>query len=212
MKITELGHCCLIIEEAEAKILTDPGDYTEAQNSVRGLTHVFITHEHQDHFHVPSLKQVLVNNPGAKVYTNSAVGNLLVREGINYELLEHGNMQVLAGVEVEGIGADHHLAYKNLPIFRNTGYLFAGKFFYPGDSFTDPKKSIKLLALPISGPWLSAAEAFDYAQLVKPDACFPVHDGNMLRRATLYRFASKVLESAGIKFLPVEEGRIEYDI
>jgi L-ascorbate metabolism protein UlaG (beta-lactamase superfamily) len=212
MKITKLGHCCLIIEEGKAKILTDPGDYTTAQNSIRGLTHILITHEHPDHYHVPSLNQVLANNPAARVYTNSAVGNLLVRAGINYELLQHGDKQSMHGVEVEGIGKDHHVIYPTLPIVMNTGYFFADKFFYPGDALTDPKRPVKLLGLPINAPWLTAAEAFAYAQAVKPEACFPVHDGNMLRRDVLYRLAGKVLEPVGIKFLPVEEGEVAYAI
>ena len=211
MKITKLGHCCLIIEEGGAKILTDPGDYTETQNSVRRLTHVLITHEHQDHYHVPSLRQVLANNPGAKVYTNQAVGALLAKEEIAYEFLENGQKKILDGLEVEGFGTDHHVIYGTLPVVMNTGYFFGNKFFYPGDAFTNPNRAVQLLGLPVNAPWLAALEALDYAQRVKPKACFPVHDGNMVRRETLYRLSTMVLEPVGIKFLPLEQGEVEYE-
>lgn len=33
MKITKIGHCCLVIEKANRKILTDLGTYSDGQNS-----------------------------------------------------------------------------------------------------------------------------------------------------------------------------------
>jgi len=90
MKITKLGHCCLIIEENGVKILTDPGTYTTEQNNVKDVDIVLITHEHQDHFHLESVKTILANNPKAKIITNNAVGGLLKEAGINCELLEDG--------------------------------------------------------------------------------------------------------------------------
>ena len=62
MKITKLGHCCLIVKEGNITILTDPGSYTTDQNTVKGIDIVLITHEHGDHFHVESLKAILKNN------------------------------------------------------------------------------------------------------------------------------------------------------
>lgn len=207
MRITKLGHCCLVIEQDDTKILTDPGDYTEAQNSVRGLTHILITHEHQDHFHVPSLKQVLANNPKALVYTNSAVGNLMSREKLSYELLEHGDKQRLGSLEVEGIGTEHHVIYPAIPIVTNTGFLFDNKFFYPGDALTNPHRQVELLALPITGPWLPIAEAIDYARALKPKKCFPVHDGNIKKPEGMYRVASRFLQPENINFDIFELGK-----
>ena len=37
MKITKLGHCCLVIEEKGLKILTDPGSYTDTQNNIKEI-------------------------------------------------------------------------------------------------------------------------------------------------------------------------------
>ena len=207
MKITKLGHCCLIIEQGRARILTDPGDYTEEQNSVRGLTHVFITHEHADHFHLPSLKQVVANNPSAHVYTNRAVGNLMAREGMTFELLQHGDRVNLGGLEVEGVGEEHHVIHASIPNVMNTGYFFANKLFYPGDALTDPKKPIELLALPITAIWLPITEAVDYARKLKPKRCFPVHDGNMKRTDFMNRLSARVLQPEGIPFEVFELGK-----
>ena len=85
MKITKFGHCCLLIEENNLRILTDPGNYSTAQNDIKNIDIVLITHEHPDHFHVESLKKLLENNPQAKIITNNGVGALLKELNIEYQ-------------------------------------------------------------------------------------------------------------------------------
>jgi len=104
MKITKLGHCCLVIETKGFKILTDPGAYTELQNNIRGIDIVLITHEHPDHFHLDSLHKVLKNNPQAKIITNSAVGKYLKKERLNFLLVEHGDSLDIKDLNLEGLG------------------------------------------------------------------------------------------------------------
>ncbi len=204
MTITKFGHCCLLIEEQGLRILTDPGNYTTEQNGVKDITVVLITHEHGDHFHVESLKEVLANNPTARVITNRSVGKLLDEAGIPYTVLEHRQSTDIQGILVEAFGDKHHIIYKTLDLVQNTGFFIAGKLFYPGDAFTNPGKPIDILALPVNGPWMTAAEAFDYAQEVRPRVCFPVHDGNMMRTATIYRLSTNILKAAGVTFVPLE--------
>ncbi|MEK7095457.1 MAG: MBL fold metallo-hydrolase, partial [Patescibacteria group bacterium] len=59
MKITKLGHCCLVIEINGTRFLTDPGAYTTAQNEAKNIDYVVISHEHTDHLHIDSLKNIL---------------------------------------------------------------------------------------------------------------------------------------------------------
>ena len=49
MKITKFGHSCLLVEENGVRILFDPGSYSTAQNDVKNIDVVLITHEHSDH-------------------------------------------------------------------------------------------------------------------------------------------------------------------
>ena len=177
MKITKLGHCCLLIEEAGARIMTDPGMFPVLQNDVKDVDIILITHEHQDHFHLESLKIVLQNNPKAQIFTNSGVGALLEKEGIAFELLADGDSQVVQGILIEGFGTTHATIYEEYGKVANTGYFIANRFFYPGDAFYDPKKPVEILALPVSGPWVKIADAVEYAKMLKPKICFPVHDG-----------------------------------
>jgi L-ascorbate metabolism protein UlaG (beta-lactamase superfamily) len=209
MKITKLGHCCLVIEEKGVRIMTDPGAYSTLQNEQKNIDYIFITHEHQDHFHLESLKIVLKNNPQAKIVTNSGVGKLLDAENIPYEILEHAGTKDCLGVSVEGCGDKHAIVYKDFGAVQNTGYLFAKRFFYPGDAFYNPEKPVEILALPVAGPWMKISEAIDYAKLLKPKICFPVHDG-MLKYTGLTRGVSgRYLKFAGIEFVDIHEGNCE---
>jgi len=201
MTITKLGHCCLLIKEQRLTILTDPGVFSTEQNSVTGIDVVLITHEHQDHFHIDSLKQVLQHNPNAVVVTNTAVGNLLDKESIPYQILEEGQNRTFGKVEIEGFGREHAEIYPTIPRVQNTGFLIGGKLFFPGDAFTIPSKSIEVLALPVAGPWMHIREAIDYAKAVKPKKVFPVHDGFLKFGGPFYTMPKMLIEPAGIEFV-----------
>lgn len=176
MKITKLGHCCLVIEVGGVRILTDPGMFSVAQNEVKNIDVILITHEHADHLHIDSLKEVLKNNPRAQVTTNKGVGKLLEKEGILYELLEDKQSKTVAGVLLQGFGEKHGVIYKDWGQVVNTGYFIANRFFYPGDALYDPQKEVEILALPVVGPWVKTSEALEYAKKLKPKIVFPVHD------------------------------------
>ena len=49
MQITKFGQCCLLIEVAGKRILTDPGRFSVSQNDVSNIDIILITHEHADH-------------------------------------------------------------------------------------------------------------------------------------------------------------------
>ena len=90
MKVTKYGHCCLLIEEKGLRILTDPGSFTTAQNDVKSIDIILITHEHADHLHIDSLKIIIKNNPVARIITNNGVAKLLDKEKIKYQIVDDG--------------------------------------------------------------------------------------------------------------------------
>ncbi len=208
MKITKLGHCCLLIEVKDKKILTDPGAWSTLQNEVTGVDIILITHEHPDHLHVDSLKQVLVNNPGAKVVTNTSVGKLLTEAGIDFQLLENEQNRTVESIFIEGFGEKHEEVYHEFGQVQNTGYFIENKLFYPGDAFTNPGKPVDILAAPIVAPWGTFKSAIDYIREIKPRVCFPVHDGMLQkdRPGPTYRLPPIILEKDGIEFVPMFEG------
>lgn len=204
MKITKFGHCCLLIEENEVRILTDPGTYSTKQSEIKNIDIVLITHEHADHFHIDSLKAILKNNHQAEIITNKSVGTLLEKENIAFGIVENDQNSDANGVLIEGFGKDHALMHTSIPPIQNTGYFIANKLFYPGDAFTNPRKQVEVLALPVAGPWMKLLEAIDYAVEIKPKICFPVHEGILKQPGSTHRIPLQVLEQKGIKFLVLE--------
>ena len=208
MTITKLGHCCLIIEISGVRFLTDPGNYTTAQNSAEHIDAVVISHEHTDHLHVESLKTVLKNNPYAIVIANSSVGHILDKESIPYQKVADGETFDIKGVEISGHGLKHAPIYKDYERVENTGYLFGGTLFYPGDAFYNPGFPIDILAFPVTAPWCTISDALDYVLEVKPRIAFPVHDGNLVRQNGItVRLPALKLPEAGIEFVALELGK-----
>jgi L-ascorbate metabolism protein UlaG (beta-lactamase superfamily) len=179
MQITKLGHCCLVLEIDGIKIVTDPGSFTTAQNELTGIDVILITHEHTDHFHVESVNALVKNNPGATIVCNKAVAALIAKENISaaVTIVGDGDTADVAGIKIEGFGKDHAPIYGTMGLVENTGYMVAEKFYFPGDNFHQPHKSVDVLALPVAGPWMKIADAIDFAKAVQPRAAFGVHDG-----------------------------------
>jgi len=205
MKIKKFGHSCLLVEENNVRILLDPGSYSTLQNDVKDVDIILITHGHSDHCDLNSLKEILSNNPNAKIYTNKEVGKKLSENSIKFELLENGQATNFRDVTIEGIGEKHALIYTGVPVIQNVGYLIAGRLFCPGDAVTIHDKPVEILALIVNAPWLSTAQAIDYAKQIKPKACFPVHDGQLKIKKSYHKLPEDCLTPAGIKWVVIEE-------
>lgn len=204
MEITKFGHCCLLIKEGALMILTDPGMYTTAQDRITGIDVVLITHEHQDHYHLESVRAILRHNPQAKVYTINSVGQLLAAAGVPFALLEHGQAVTEREVPIEAYGQDHGVIHPSWPRSSNTGYFINRRLWYPGDALTVPPHPVEILALPVAGPWLKLAEVIDFAAAIKPRQSFPVHDAMYRDPTTARRFPGMILQKMGIPFQVLE--------
>lgn len=177
MTITKLGHCCLYIEHKGLRILTDPGSFT-AEHIVPGPVDVIlITHEHGDHFHVPSVTAVLAKNPDARVICNRGVGTLLNAEGIKHEVVDGTSETIVSDVPITAHDGPHAEIFDDFGQVQNTGYFIDNTLFYPGDAYTEPAKHVEVLALPVSGPWCRVKDVITYLHSVAPAHAFPVHDG-----------------------------------
>lgn len=190
------------------RLLTDPGNYNTTPE-VEGIDAILITHEHQDHLHVESLRAVLIKNPEAKIFSHVGVGKILEEAGIVYTLIADGETVAVKGVSIESSGSEHACIHHDLPVVQNTGFYINETLFYPGDSFHDPKKNIAVLALPVAGPWMKLEEAIEYAKVIKPKVVFPVHDGMLRQEHQLgptRRIPTMLLEPLGIKYVDMIEG------
>ena len=208
MIITKIGHCCLLIEIAEKKILTDPGSFTTAQNEITDVDIILVTHEHADHVHVESLVKVYKKNPQASIVTNTAVAKLLENSGIAVTICEGRDSCDIAGIHIDAFDGKHEEIFGDIGQVQNTGYLIARALFYPGDSFHAPNVPVDVLALPVGGPWCKIADAVRYALVVKPRIAFPVHDATVKDAALafLHRIPTLALSENGIEFIVMNAG------
>ncbi len=208
MKITKLGHCCLLIEIRGIRILTDPGSYTAPEHAkLSNIDFCLFTHEHQDHYHLESLREILMNNPGVTIICNDSVSNLLTAQNIRHAKISHLETKQLRDVSLLGFGETHAQMHSTIPLSSNIGFFIDEKLWYPGDAFTDPQRTIEILALPVSGPWMRIGDAIDYALKLKPKVAFPVHDGT--RFGSAHTLPKLILEKNDIDFRVMTEGSVE---
>ena len=175
MRLTHLGHACLLAEVGDARMLFDPG-VLSGFDDVRDLDAVLITHQHPDHLDPARLGPLLAANPGARLWvdqdTVTAVPGLPEHTVVGPAT---GSGSVATAIEV--IGGLHAAVYGDVPGCTNAAYLIDdGALLHPGDSFTVPGRDVDVLAVPVDGPWLKLAEAVDYVRAVRPRVAVPVHE------------------------------------
>ena len=205
MQITKYGQCCLLVEVAGKRILTDPGKFSTSQNEVENIDLILITHEHADHMHSDSLQAVLEKNPNAVVMTNASVVKVLADLGVTFTVVEGRDTADHGGVAIEAFDGEHVEIIDDYGLVQNTGYFINNELFYPGDAYTNPEKAVRVLALPVAGPWCKASDAIRYAKEVKPEKAFPVHDAVLSDAgiALTHGLFAGQLGEAGIEFVPL---------
>jgi Predicted Zn-dependent hydrolases of the beta-lactamase fold len=73
MRLTKLGHACLLVEVQDARLPIDPGTFSHGFAALRGLTGVPITHQHGDHLDPARIQAVAEANPDTAVVADAAV-------------------------------------------------------------------------------------------------------------------------------------------
>jgi L-ascorbate metabolism protein UlaG (beta-lactamase superfamily) len=177
MRVTKYGHSCLLLEEGETRLLIDPGVFSEGFEGLTGLTAILHTHQHGDHLDVDRLGPLVKGNPQARLICDEGTEQPLREAGLSVQVVHDGDELDVAGLSVQVHGQKHEQIHPDIPNIPNVGYLIGGRFFHPGDAFTEPGVAVDVLALPAVAPWCSAADSVDYLRAVKPKLALPVHDG-----------------------------------
>jgi L-ascorbate metabolism protein UlaG (beta-lactamase superfamily) len=173
MKLTHLGHACLLVETDDARLLLDPGTMSDF-DTVTDLTAVLVTHQHPDHVDAPRVAALLAANPGARVVVDPDTAPVFP----DAVVARPGERLTFGRTTVDVHGGLHAAVYGDVPGCTNSAYLIDdGALFHPGDSFAAPPGPVDVLAVPIDGPWLKLSEAVDYVRLVAPRAAVPIHEG-----------------------------------
>jgi L-ascorbate metabolism protein UlaG (beta-lactamase superfamily) len=176
MRFTKLGHSCVRLEKDGAVLVIDPGVWSYAAAALAGAAAVMVTHEHADHLDADAMRTALQASPDLTLWANPSVTAQFTEFGDRVHETRHGDALSVAGFSVHVYGHDHALIHKDVPLVVNTGFLVDGELFHPGDSFTVPEEPVRTLLLPISAPWLKAAEMIDYFRGVAPARGYAIHD------------------------------------
>lgn len=211
MKLTKFEHACFTLEKDGNTIVVDPGylttDFIEPDNVVA----IIITHSHSDHFDPEQIDDILQTNPAAVVMGPKDVTDQLK----NHETrtVRPGDNLVHEGIELEFFGGVHSTIHPDLPTPENVAVMIDERVYYPGDSFVVPDKSVDVLALPISAPWLKIQESINFMLAVAPADVFPTHDailsaaGQQIADNNVKHFA----EEAAIDYMRIDGATIDIE-
>jgi L-ascorbate metabolism protein UlaG (beta-lactamase superfamily) len=176
MRITHLGHACLLVETGSTRLLVDPGSYSHGVDQLGELDAVLVTHQHPDHLDPATLDALVANNPGAALVFEPETAAL---HG-GAEPLPEGASRSVGDVVVRAVGGTHAFNHDRAPQVGNVGLVIRADgttLFHPGDAYDTRPNGVDVLAVPLNAPWCAVRDTLDFVRAVDPAVAFPIHDG-----------------------------------
>lgn len=209
MRITHVGHACVLLEVAGQRLLIDPGTFAAGWEALTGLDALLITHTHPDHCDRERLPALLDANPGVAAYAEPDVAAELSVAGTSVQPLPSGHVLDVGDVRVTAVGGRHAVIHADIPRVGNVGLVVQAPdeptMMHPGDSYETTPSGVDVLAVPLNAPWSAFKETVDFVRKVGPKVAFPIHDGllNDVGRALYLRQLTalgrtEVLDLAGV--------------
>ncbi len=180
MRITHLGHACLLVQGRDTQLLIDPGTFSSGFENLTDLDAVIVTHQHPDHVDAGLLPDLLDANPGAEALLEpETVSSLeLTAAGTPFPT---GSSRDIGDLRVTAVGGQHARIHEWVPLVGNVGLLISERdgptLFHPGDSYADAPAGVDVLAVPLSAPWARVSETLAFVRAVAAPVAFPIHDG-----------------------------------
>ncbi len=179
MRVTHLGHACLLVESDGTRLLIDPGTYSEGFETLRDLDGIAVTHVHYDHVDPERFPALEDANPGARLLIEPNTIDELTLGPAN--VFAAGAVTSIGALRVEAVGGRHARNHDQIPPLGNVGLIVTDgdgrRLFHPGDSYDDAPSDIAVLALPLNAPWCRMSETLDFLRAVSPEVAIPIHDG-----------------------------------
>ena len=180
MRITHLGHACLLVETGGQRILIDPGSYSRGITDVTGVNVILVTHQHADHVDLQRLPALMEANPQARLYAEPQAAAVMEQSGIGAEHTASGETLTFGPVQVTPVGDKHAVINEALPRVGNLGLVLRSEgepsLFHPGDAYDAEPGQVDVLALPLNAPWAASRDTVAFARRISPRVCVPIHD------------------------------------
>jgi L-ascorbate metabolism protein UlaG (beta-lactamase superfamily) len=180
MRITHLGHSCLLVEYDDVRFLLDPGTLSQDFDFVEDVDAIVVTHQHPDHLDVDRLPALLDGNPKARLLVEPTTVPVLAEAGVTAEPFAAGESAGFGSVTMAGVGGLHAVVHRDIPRIANTGIVLSAEgsatVFHPGDMIDTVPPGIDLLAVPLAAPWCAFKETVDFVRAVAPAVAVPIHD------------------------------------
>lgn len=204
MRLTHLGHACLLVETGGQRLLVDPGVFSPGIVDVTGLNVILVTHQHADHVDLQRLPAILEANPQARLYAEPQAAAVMAQAGIGSEHTVAGEELSFGRVLVMPVGEKHALINEALPRIGNLGVVIRVEgepsLFHPGDAYDGEPGQIDILAVPLNAPWTASRDTVAFAQRIAPKVSIPIHDallndiGRQLYLSQLKTFGPESME------------------
>jgi L-ascorbate metabolism protein UlaG (beta-lactamase superfamily) len=212
MRLTHLGHSAVLVETGDARVLIDPGNFSDDWHGLTDLDAILITHSHPDHADPEHLPGLVRANPHAKVYVEPSI--VLAEEAgkfpeVRADALAAGEQVVVGDLLVTAVGGQHAVIHRDIPLLGNVGFVLRSEgqptLFHPGDALTAVPGGVDILAVPMMGPWAAMKETIDFVREVGALEGFPIHDGllNERGRGLIY---GRVVDMTGTRMTDLRGG------
>lgn len=178
MRLTHLGHACLLVEIGDERILIDPGGFTPGFEELRDLSAVVVTHQHADHLDQRRIPVLLHHNRDARLLADPGSVEVLSGLGLDAELTERTRV---GHVTITPVGEVHALIHDDIPRIPNVGVVLRAvgepALFHPGDSLDGEPGDVDVVAFPLNAPWQCSREMTGFLRRLNPATAVPIHDG-----------------------------------
>lgn len=180
MRVTHLGHACLLVESADRRILIDPGNFSSGFEELTGLDAIVVTHNHPDHFDPERAPRLIRANPGTPVHTDPLTADKLRAEGVSAVPTRQGEAFAVGDVTVTPVGELHAFNHDAMPRIPNVGVVLRADgertLFHPGDAYDAEPGPVDVLAHPLNAPWAASRDSIAFVARIAPKVFIPIHD------------------------------------
>ena len=165
MRLTHLGHACLLVEIADKRILIDPGVFSSGFEDLTGLDAVLVTHQHPDHIDMDRLPSVLSANPEARLLVEpdaTVAAEISSRVRRSRLARRPTSVPCTSAASAASTPLNHDQVPPSATSATCSVPTGEPTLFHPGDMYAETPPAVDVLALPLNAPWAKMAETLTF--------------------------------------------------